>query len=111
MNEIELQVRDYVAVARQKAADGLTVAEFAELAVSLLHLVVDSLDSIPKSGDQKKEWAIAAVARLFDAVADRCVPIYAQPIWIASRPAVRVIVLAAAGGVIQSLLPIVRNQS
>lgn len=102
------KVKSYVQHARELASDGLSVGDFAELATSLLRLVVSSLDSIPADGEQKKLWAIAAVATLFDAVADKCVPIYCVPFWIVARPTIRAIVLLAAGGVVQSLLPIVR---
>ena len=102
------KVSAYVTRAKELASDGLTVADFAELATSLLRLVVAALDSIPAEGEQKKAWAIAAVGTLFDAVADRCVPIYLLPFWMILRPAIRATVLLAAAGVVQSLLPIVR---
>jgi hypothetical protein len=102
------KVKAYVQRAKELASDGLSVADFAELATSLLRLVVSALDSIPADGEQKKIWAVAAVATLFDAVSDKCVPIYFVPFWVVSRPTVRAIVLLAAGGVVQSLLPIVR---
>lgn len=102
------KVKSYVTHAKELASDGLSVADFAELATSLLRLTVAALDSIPADGEQKKLWAIAAVGTLFDAVADKCVPVYFLPFWILSRPTIRAIVLLAAGGVVQSLLPIVR---
>ena len=102
------KVKAYVQRAKELASDGLSVADFAELATSLLRLVVTALDSIPADGDQKKVWAVAAVATLFDAVADRCVPVYFVPFWVVSRPTFRAIVLLAAGGVVESLIPIVR---
>jgi hypothetical protein len=102
------KVSAYVTRARELASDGLSVADFAELATSLLRLAVAALDSIPADGEQKKLWAVAAVASLFDAVADKCVPMYALPFWVILRPAIRSVVLLAAGGVVQSLLPLVR---
>jgi len=102
------KVKAYVQRAKELASDGLSVADFAELATSLLRLVVSALDSIPADGEQKKIWAVAAVATLFDAVSDKCVPIYFTPFWIVSRPTFRAIVLLAAGGVVESLIPIVR---
>ena len=102
------KVKAYVLHAKTLAKDGISVSDFAELATSLLRLVVSALDSIPSDGAQKKLWAVAAVASLFDAVADKCVPIYCVPFWVVSRPTVRAMVLLAAGGVVESLLPIVR---
>lgn len=98
----------YVSHAKTLASDGLSVADFAELATSLLRLCVAALDSIPAEGEQKKLWAVAAVGSLFDAVADRCVPLYFTPFWLILRPAIRATVLLAAAGVTQSILPIVR---
>jgi hypothetical protein len=102
------KVKAYVLHAKTLAKDGISVSDFAELATSLLRLVVSALDSIPSDGVQKKAWAVAAVASLFDAVADKCVPVYFVPFWVVSRSTVRAIVLLAAGGVVESLLPIVR---
>lgn len=102
------KVSAYISRAKDLAKDGLSVADFAELATSLLRLAVAALDSIPADGEQKKAWAVAAVASLFDAVADRCVPLYFVPFWVVLRPAVRAVVLLAAGGIVQSILPLVR---
>lgn len=102
------QVKAFVVSAREAAEDGLTVSEFAELAVALLRLVITTLDSIPVEGDQKKRWAVDAVAMLFDETADKVVPTIAWPIWMIVRPTVRQLVLLATAGAIESLLPIVR---
>ena len=99
----------YIAAARSAAADGLTWGEFGELMLALVKLVVSFLDDVSTmSGAEKKGFALDAVARLFDAVADYAVPVTAYPIWILARPAVRSLVLAIAGGVLEQLLPIVR---
>jgi len=105
---LEAKVRAFVAVAIGDAKDGLSIAELSELTIALLRLVMDALDSIPADGEQKKAWALQAVADLFDAVADSCVPLLARPIWFLLRPMVRQLVLAAASGAIEQLLPLVR---
>jgi hypothetical protein len=105
------KIRAFIATAKVAATNGLTVSEFAELAVALLRVVVAALDSMPGDGAGKKEWAIEAVAQLFDAVADKCVPMVAYPIWFVIRPAVRSLVLMAASGAIESLLPLVRKST
>lgn len=102
------QVKAFVITAREAAEGGLTVGEFAELAVALLRLVITTLDTIPAEGDQKKQWAVDAVAMLFDETADKVVPMIAWPIWMIVRPTVRQLVLLAAAGAIESLLPLVR---
>jgi hypothetical protein len=103
------KITTYIASAKVAAADGLTWSEFGELLLALLRIVVSALDSVATlSGKEKKAMAIDAVARLFDAVADYAVPVTLYPIWLVARPAVRSLVLALAGGVIEQLLPLVR---
>ena len=102
------QVKAFVITAREAAEGGLTVGEFAELAVALLRLVITTLDTITAEGDQKKQWAVGAVAMLFDETADKVVPMIAWPIWMIVRPTVRQLVLLATAGAIESLLPLVR---
>jgi len=103
------KIRAFIVTAKVAATNGLTVAEFAELTVSLLRVVVAALDSIPGDGPGKKAWALEAVAQLFDALADKAVPTLAWPIWVIARPTVRSLVLMAAAGAIESLLPLVRK--
>jgi hypothetical protein len=102
------KIRAFVATAQTVASDGLTLGEFAELTVALLRVTIDAVDSIPIDGPAKKQWVLEGVAMLFDAVADRAVPMAAYPIWILVRPAVRSLVLAVAGGAVESILPLVR---
>lgn len=103
------KIRAFIATAKVAATNGITVGEFAELTVALLRVVVAALDSMPGDGPGKKAWALEAVAQLFDAVADKCVPTLAWPVWVIARPTVRSLVLLAAGGAIESLLPLVRK--
>lgn len=100
----------FVETAKSAAADGITWAEFGELVVALLRLVVTFLDTVSTlTGAEKKALAMDAVAGLFDAVADKAVPTLAWPVWILARPAVRALVLALASGAIEQLLPLVRS--
>ncbi len=105
------KIAAFVSAARAVSADGLTWAEFGELMVGLLRLVVAVLDTVTTlTGEQKKALALEAVGDLFDAVADRAVPPIAWPVWIVARPAVRSLVLALASGAIEQLLPLVRSK-
>ena len=103
------KIKAFIAKARERAADGLTVSEFAELTVALLRVVMAAVDSLPDDGDQKKKWVLNAVAMLFDALADKAVPAMAWPIWLVVRGSVRSLVLMAASGAIESLLPLIRR--
>ena len=102
------KVRAFLTIAKLKAQNGLTVAEFAELTIALLRVVIAALDSLPADGVRKREWAVDAVEALFDALADKCVPTLAYPLWLIVRPAVRQLVLLAATGAVNSLVPLVR---
>ena len=103
------KIKAFIAKARERAADGLTVSEFAELTVALLRVVMAAVDSLPDDGEQKKKWVLDAVAMLFDALADKAVPTMAWPIWLVVRGSVRSLVLMAAAGAIESMLPLIRR--
>jgi hypothetical protein len=108
---LESVVAKFIGDARTKAVGGLTVAEFGSLTIGLLRLTVTGLESIPTDKAEKKAWAIQAVAVLFDAVADSCVPTLAWPAWLILRPAIRSLVLAAAGGALEQVLSLIRDAS
>ena len=103
------KIKAFIAKARERAADGLTVSEFAELTVALLRVVMAAFDSLPDDGEQKKKWVLDAVAMLFDALADKAVPTMAWPVWLVVRGSVRSLVLMAAAGAIESMLPLIRR--
>lgn len=107
--QLQAAVLGFIAGARAKAVGGLTVAEFGSLTVEVIRLAVAGLDTISTlDGASKKAWAIACVGSLFDAVADSCVPFVARPIWWIVRPAVRTLVLSAAGGALEQILKLTR---
>jgi hypothetical protein len=103
------KVKAYVAVARLKAADGLSIAELSELIVSAMRMAIAALDSIPVDGVERKAIVIAFVGDIFDEFADRVVPLPAWPVWIIAKPTVRIIALAIAAGATEALLPLVRS--
>lgn len=103
------KVTAYIATAKAAAAGGLTWAEFGELLLGLLRLAVTTLDSIEyMSGEEKKALVLEAAAALFDALADKAVPLAAWPVWILVRPAIRSLVLAIAAGAMEQVLRLVR---
>jgi hypothetical protein len=104
------KVRIYIATARLAAADGLTWTEFGELLVSLLRLLIEALDTVSgMTGAEKKAAVVDAAGRLFDALADKCVPLAAWPVWILVRPAIRSLVLALAAGAVEPILLLSRS--
>jgi hypothetical protein len=103
------KVRAFVATAKSAAAGGITISEFAELAVALLKIATAAADAIPVGGADRKVFVLNAVGLLFDEVADRCIPTLAWPIWLIVKPAARQLLLLVAAGAIESLLPLVRK--
>ena len=109
---VESRVNMFLADARDKAADGLTVAEFGGLTLELLKLACSGLDAVTTlDGPAKRALVLQAVGVLFDGVAGSAVPWAAWPLWIAARPVLRVTLLAFAGGLLESLLPTLRSAS
>jgi hypothetical protein len=107
--QLQAAVLGFIAGARAKAAGGLTVTEFGSLVVEVIRLAVAGLDTITTlDGAAKKAWALACVGTLFDAIADSCVPFVAKPVWWIVRPAVRTLVLLAAGGALEQILVLTR---
>lgn len=110
--QLQSAVLAFIASARLKAAGGLTVSEFGSLVVEVIRLAVAGLDTINTlDGPAKKAWALACVGSLFDAVADACIPFAAKPVWWLVRPAVRSLVLSAAGGALEQILKLTREAS
>jgi hypothetical protein len=108
-DELTKAVEKLLSDARLKASNGLTVAEFGSLSVAVLRLAVAGLDTITTlDGPTKKAWALSCVGSLFDSVADACVPALAWPFWWLAKPAIRALVLAAAGGALEQILQLTR---
>lgn len=107
---IAAKIKAFVDAARTAAAGGISVSEFTELLLSLLKIAVELAESIPADGAAKKAWVVEAVGMLFDAVADKMIPAAVWPLWIVLRSSIRGIVLAAAGGAVEVILPMIRSK-
>jgi hypothetical protein len=106
------KVAAFIGTAKARAADGLTWGEFGELLLGMLRLVVPILDGVSSmTGPEKRQVALGAVERLFDAVADQAIPTAVYPLWLLVKPAVRALVLAIAGGVLEQFLSVLRNKA
>jgi hypothetical protein len=100
----------FVLAARDAAANGLTWVEVGQLVLTLVRLLVQAYEGVrDMTGEQKKAAVLDAVAKLFDAVADKAVPTLAKPLWYVARPAVRSLVLSIADGAVEVVLPLVRG--
>ena len=107
---IQRKLMAFIATAQAAAAGGITWAEFGDLALALVRMSVKTLEQTKSlTGPEKKVLVLDAVAALFDAVADKAVPLVAWPVWILVRPAVRSLVLALADGAVEQILQLVRS--
>lgn len=104
----DTQIAAFIDKAVYLSAGGLTLPEFGRLAVDLMRLVIGLVDKLAASGADKKAIVLDAVGQLFDAVADKAVPLAAYPLFVLLRPAMRALCLAIAAGAVESLLPLVR---
>lgn len=104
------KVRAFIAVAEVTAKGGLTFAEFGELFLALMRLSIETVDALDAAGSQKKELVLGALDELFEALADRAVPLYAYPLWVLFRPAVKAAVMASASGAVEIVLRLVRAE-
>lgn len=110
LDTLSQKVRAFITIASIKAQDGITVAEFGEVFLALMRLAIETVDTIDAAGSLKKELVLDALGELFDEVADKMVPIYAWPLWVIFKPAVRASLIAAASGAIEIVLKLVRKQ-
>jgi len=100
--DFNAQVQQFVTDARTLAADGLTLAEVAQLFQALIVLAVQAATQLTNAGAQKKDFVLQAVAYLYDAIAPSIpLPFFVQPFRFLLRPHVRNLVLAIADGVIE----------
>ena len=103
------KVRAFVAVARLKAHDGLTLAELSELIVASIPMAMSAVETRSMPGADKKKNVLDLVASLFDEFADLVIPFYFAPVWWIVRPSFRALTLAVAGGAVNALLPLVKG--
>lgn len=109
IHSLAVKVDLFLTAARSAAADGLTWQEFGEQLTALIRLSAETLDVVTgMSGPEKRSAVLEAVGLLFDAVASKCVPTVAFPLWLVARPAVRALLLAIAGGILEQVLPLTR---
>lgn len=106
---LDEQLRAFLAVARLKAADGITLAELAELGLAAMRVAIAAVDALAMPGAEKRTIVLSAVGVVFDALAGAVVvPPLMVPLWIVARPAIRSLALTLAAGALESLLPLVR---
>ena len=102
------KVTAYIAQARLAAADGLTIAELAELIVAAMRLAIAAVDHLELAGETKRQIVADLAATLFDEFADLLVPTVLRPMWWLVKPTLRTFVHSAAAGAVDALLPLVR---
>lgn len=108
VNDLTAKITTYIEVAKAKAADGITFADLAELVLGAMRLAIAAVDTLSVPGAEKKTIVVQVAGTVFDALADRCIPLPLYPIWYVLRPAARSLCCSLAAGAVESLLPLVR---
>lgn len=112
LDGLSLKVAAFINGVQAAIGDGnITASEMYSLTLSLLTIVVKGLEAVPTAGHMRKEWAMRAVEALFDSVADKMVPAPLWPVWLLVKPAARGLLLMAADGMIEALVPYIRSRS
>lgn len=103
------QVDAYIAAAKARLEDGLTLAELGQLFIGLLGLAVAAARDLTLTGAEKKELVLQAIGFLFDALAPAIpLPLWLRPLRAWILPALKVIVLEVADGAVEAILKLVR---
>jgi len=105
------RVSAYLELARQKAAGGITVAEFGELVVGGLRLSIAAVDALAAPGADKKATVVEVAGTIFDQFADLMIPLALRPVWWIVRPAARALTTSLASGAVEVLLPMIRSKA
>ena len=104
------QIAAFLDAVRTRARDGITVSDLTQSTVDAMRLTINLLETVNgMTGDQKKAEVMKLVAYVFDTFSDACVPVLAKPVWWIVKPAVRLLVMQVASGMVESLLPMVRG--
>lgn len=101
----------YIEVARQRSADGLTVAELTELILGAVRLGIAAVDTLTAPGADKKATVVSIATAVFDQFSDLIVPLPLRPVWWLVKPAARTLVCSLAAGAVEVLLPLVRSSN
>lgn len=99
------QVQGFLADVKAKSADGLTIAEAAELLNEFLAKCIAMAETLSNPGTDKKALVLAAIASAFDAVWPAIpLPGFAMFFKPFLYSAVKAVVLAIADGSIQAMV-------
>ena len=93
MDEFTLRVSAFIADARTKAADGLTLQEAGQLFYAFILLAVDAANTLANSGPERKALVMRWAGELYDVVI-KAVPL---PWWLS-------LALTFGGGALRSMV-------
>lgn len=104
MEDFGTRIAGFIQSAKEKAKDGLTLAEVGELFVALLQLAVVAAKELSNPGVEKKAIVKEALSQLFDAVEPYLpIPFWAKPFWLLLKSPIKQLVLALADGAIEAI--------
>jgi len=102
------RVTAYIAATREKAADGLTIAELVELTIGAMRLAIAAIDELDMAGDAKKQLVTDLAGNMWDEFGRLLLPAALRPAFWLLGPTLRSLVIALAAGAVDALLPLVR---
>lgn len=103
-SDFRARIDQFVAEAKAKAADGLSLAEVSQLFVTLIHVCVEMAAGLSNAGAEKKLFALEAVGALFDTIYPAIpLPFFAAPFRPLLRSWLRACVLHQADGAIEAI--------
>lgn len=93
------QVKSYIADAKLKAADGLTLAEVGQLVYGFVLLAVQAARALGNTGPEKKAIVVGWITELYDAIA----PFIPLPWWLAFfKPFLRPLFIQLVNGAVEA---------
>jgi len=105
-----IDITGFIATAREKARDGLTATELADLLLRLIRMLMMAVETLDAPGASKKQLVLDGVAQLWDTLLPFVpIPWYVRPFWSLFQPTAKGAVLAAASALIELWLPDLRT--
>lgn len=110
VNDFGVLVAEFIKSAKEKARDGLSLAEAGQLFVALAQMAVVAAQELANPGPEKKSLVREALSQLYDAVEPHFpIPFWLKPFWVFLKSPVKTSVLAIADGAIEAIYAYVKG--
>ncbi len=106
---LQQRVHVYINEFRTRVGDGLTLSELCEITLGGMRLAIAFADELDVGHEEKKNIVSKLAVSLFDEFGYLVLPLPLKPLWWIIKPTLRSLVMALAGGAVETLLPLVRT--